>query len=639
MRFLSITGPRSHFDRVVRTYLNKYEIHLENALSELSSVKDLKPFVEINPYKDLFIKSEELKNKLPEELVASHKELDPAHCYLPENAAKLISNAVDSLEELNEKKKVLKAQRNHYRDLMEQINPFRHLDYDIEKILEFEHIKFRFGKIAHEYYNTFSKYVYDNLTTLFLECDRNKDYIWGLYFVPAPLATKVDAIYSSLRFERLFIPDEYEGKPEEAYTSILKKHDAIVDELKSINATIKENLAKQAEEILNAHDSLQIFNTNFDVRKMAASTRSKTDNENELYFILCGWIAEKHADTFLKEIEADPDLYCLSEEEHESVTTKTPTKLKNIKLFKPFEMFIKMYGTPNYNEVDPTSFIAITYSLIFGIMFGDIGQGLVLAIGGFLLYKWKKMSLAAIIACAGVFSTIFGFAYGSVFGFENLIHHYWLNPRESVTTILLTAVSFGVILVIIAMIINIINSLREKDYEKAFLHHNGVVGLVFYAAALGCVALFATGHALPATGVLVVFFAIPVLLLFFKEPIVRRIEKKKELFPHGKGMFAVEAFFEMFETLLSYITNSISFVRVGAFAISHASMMGVVMLLSGAEHGGTPNIPVVILGNLFVMGMEGLIVGIQVLRLEYYEMFSRFYRGSGKEFKPYNNKK
>ena len=92
--------------------------------------------------------------------------------------------------------------------------------------------------------------------------------------------------------------------------------------------------------------------------------------------------------------------------------------------------------------------------------------------------------------------------------------------------------------------------------------------------------------------------------------------------------------FEIFETLLSYFSNTLSFVRIGAFAVSHAAMMEVVLMLAGAE-SGSPNWIVVVLGNLFVCGMEGLIVGIQVLRLEYYEMFSRFYKGSGRAFDPY----
>ena len=99
-------------------------------------------------------------------------------------------------------------------------------------------------------------------------------------------------------------------------------------------------------------------------------------------------------------------------------------------------------------------------------------------------------------------------------------------------------------------------------------------------------------------------------------------------------MFAIQTFFELFETLLAYFSNTISFVRIGAFAVSHGAMMGVVLMLSGAEKG-TVNWFGIVLGNLIVCGLEGLIVGIQVLRLEYYEMFSRFYKGSGRMFKPF----
>ena len=119
------------------------------------------------------------------------------------------------------------------------------------------------------------------------------------------------------------------------------------------------------------------------------------------------------------------------------------------------------------------------------------------------------------------------------------------------------------------------------------------------------------------------------------QPLSSLIIKHKAKLNTSKAMFITQAFFELFETMLSYFSNTLSFVRIGAFAVSHAAMMEVVMMLSGAEKGA-PNWVVVILGNLFVCAMEGLIVGIQVLRLEYYEMFSRFYKGSGKEFKPYN---
>jgi V/A-type H+-transporting ATPase subunit I len=626
MKFLSITGPKRDFDRVIRVYLSKYKIHLENALSELSSVHDLKPFVEINPYKDLLAKSEELIKKLDQKKGYTPTDMTP------EKASEVITSTFSMLEDLNNRKRALKEQKAHYTDLIHQIEPFRNLDYDIHKIMELKFINFRFGKIAHEHYNKFSRYVYDNLNSLFFECDSDSDYVWGIYFVPAAYSVKIDAIYASLHFERLFLPDEYEGTPEEAYRSFKAKRDEINAELSQVSNQIKDRLNQRADELLEAHYTLSVFNRNFDVRKLAACTKEK--GKDEVFYILCGWISEKDVKAFMADVEKDPNVYCVVDDGQDNVTTKPPTKLKNPRLFKPFEMFVKMYGFPAYNEVDPTSFVAITYSLIFGIMFGDVGQGLCIAIGGFLLYKFKKIALAAIISLAGIFSTIFGFLYGSIFGFEDLLKPLWLSPMHNVMTVLLTSVGFGVVLILIAMLLNIVNAVKEKKLGKVLFDTNGVSGLVFYTAAIACALLIATGHSLPATILLVIFFGIPLILIFLREPLTRAIEKKKKIFPEHKVMFFVENFFELFEVLLSYVTNTISFLRVGAFALSHAAMMGVVMLLAGAEQG-SPNLVVLVLGNVLVAAMEGLVVGIQVLRLEYYEMFSRFYKGTGKEFKPY----
>ena len=164
-----------------------------------------------------------------------------------------------------------------------------------------------------------------------------------------------------------------------------------------------------------------------------------------------------------------------------------------------------------------------------------------------------------------------------------------------------------------------------------------MAGLVFYGSLVAVILLFSSGHALPATVVLVVMFGVPLLIIMLKEPLTRFVTKQSPAIEGGKAMFFVQSFFELFEVMLSYLSNTLSFIRIGAFAISHASMMEVVLMLAGAE-AGTPNWLVIILGNIFVTGMEGLIVGIQVLRLEYYEMFSRFYNGGGKPFKPFLKK-
>lgn len=630
MRFISITGPKNDFDRVVNKYLSKYEIHLENALAELGTSYNLKPFVESNPYKELISKSEDLVKRLQTPKTVK-EELLPA-----DEAAEVINNAYAMLAELNIKKNELKKQRQDLNDLLIQIEHFRQLDYDIHKIINFKFIKYRFGKVPIEFYTRLSKYVYDNLNTVFYECERDKDFVWGIYFVPASEAVKIDAIYASMHFERIKLPDAYYGTPEESYQSIKGKISEINKELDSVYSQIKDLLNSISEKLLSAHYTVTVLSNNFDVRKLAACTRDK--GKDEVFYILCGWISLKDSKELLKEAEKDPLVYVVCDDSQEQADIKPPTKLKNPKLFKPFEMFIRMYGLPAYNEIDPTSFVAITYSFIFGIMFGDVGQGLCLFIGGLLIYLTKKMNLAAIVALAGVFSTLFGFMYGSIFGFESILKPIWLSPRENVMTMLITSVAFGVFLILVAMIINIINSIKAKDWGKVFFDTNGLAGLLFYAALISSVALIFTGHSLPGALILAVFFGIPLLLMFFKEPLTHWVEKKSKIFPEHKAMFFLESFFELFEVLLSYLTNTISFLRVGAFALSHAGMMAVVMLLAGAEHGGSPNIVVLVLGNAFVCLLEGLIVGIQVLRLEYYEMFSRFYRGNGKEFRPYKYK-
>jgi V/A-type H+-transporting ATPase subunit I len=203
-------------------------------------------------------------------------------------------------------------------------------------------------------------------------------------------------------------------------------------------------------------------------------------------------------------------------------------------------------------------------------------------------------------------------------------------------TVLVLAVAFGMGLILVSMIINIFNGIKQKNIEKVFFDTNGIAGFIFYASIVASVVLIMTGKTLPGGILLFTMFGIPLILIAFKEPLTALVEKKADAMPKEIGMFLVQTFFELFEIVLSYMTNTISFVRIGAFALSHAGMMEVVMMLSGAENGGTTNWPVFIIGNLVVMCMEGLIVGIHVLRLEYYEMFSRFFSGSGREFLPYS---
>ena len=634
MKFLSITGPKADIDRMTETYLSKYEIHLENALSELTEVANLSPFLEINPYKEALSTIDSFYEQLEDPSQISPEPMDI------EKAIKTVRAVQDGFRRLEEEKSRLQSEHAEILDPLKIIRPFKNLNFDISEILNFKYIHYRFGRIEKQYLQKFEKYIYDNLDTLFIKCGEDEMYVYGVYFVPEHQAHKVHAVYSSMHFERIFIPNEYHGTAAEAFEKLDTRHREIHKALDANKEASHKFLQDNSTKIVSAKAALDACSSSFDIRKLAACTPGDTNT----FYILCGWMTEKDALAFQKDIQNDEKIFCLMEDQKAPATQKPPTKLRNPKLFKPFEMYVKMYGLPAYNEMDPTWFVAITYSFIFGAMFGDVGQGLVLFLGGLFLYKTKKMDLAGIISCAGVFSVFFGFMYGSFFGFEDVLKAIWLKPMNQMmdvplvgrlNAVFVIAIGFGMFIILICMVFNIINSIRRGDTEKTWFDSNAVAGLVFYGSIVLTIGLFISGKKLPAAAILVIMFGVPLLLMFLKEPLTNLVEKKSKILPEQKGMFFVQSFFELFEVLLSYLSNTLSFLRIGAFAVSHAAMMEVVLMLAGATNGGNPNWIVVVLGNIFVCAMEGLIVGIQVLRLEYYEIFSRFYAGNGREFKPF----
>jgi len=632
MKFINITGPKSDIDRVVSKYLSVYPIHLENALTELNTADRLTPYLETNPYKETATRLENMAK------VVNKGVLDLTADNAPnlQEANALINQIEARSDKLNEKREILEKKKTHYEEIIRKIKPFKQADFDLSKVMKFKYIKYRFGRIALTYYAKFSQYVYENLNTIFIECSQDEDYVWGVYFAPQASFVKVDAIFASMHFERSFLPDEYHGQPQDVYIRLIDAYQKVNQDIEECNRRLTRIYEDSKQEINDAYVTIQQLYTNFDIRKQAACTKERS----QIFYILCGWMEEKTAKAFRKAVEDDEDVFVIIEDTHDNATSKPPTRLINRGIWGPFEMFIQMYGLPAYNELDPTKFIALTYAVMFGIMFGDVGQGACLAVGGYLLYKIKHLNIAGIIAFCGLFSVFFGFMYGSIFGFEDVLPALWLRPMESenMMTVLVLAVAFGVVLILIAMIINIINAIKQKNIGGFLFGTNGLTGILFYLAVIYIVVT----KLLPAIGptrfigFLIVLITVCLIGIAFNEPLRALVNKQKFKLHDSKAMFVVQAFFELFEVVLSYVTNTISFIRVGAFALSHVGMMSVVMMLSKIENGVSPtSIIIVILGNLLISGLEGLIVGIQVLRLEYYEMFSRFYSGTGREFKPY----
>lgn len=634
MKYVNIMGNMKDIDRVIENYISKYEIQLEYTSKELSNEKDLISIQSPNPYSQILKKAEKIFKMTGLE-DASDKKLS-GEDISEEEAINIIEYATKYMDNISNELNALKEKKENYLKIINELLPFINLDFNVEDLRCFEFIKYQFGKMPISSFKQFEAFLYNDPEILFVSGQKDSEFLWGVYFAADFLKDKVDSVFSSLHFEKMNLPfsmgDEYlQGNPLSLYNDFqhrleeVNKQIAALEKAKLTDAHHDEYIDIDVCAIASAYKKIKELVLCYDTRKYAA----KTTND---FYIFVGWMVDKEADKLEMKISEDRDVVFIAEEDNDSIVSTPPTKLNNNFLFKPFELFVKMYGLPTYGEIDPTPFVAITYTILFGVMFGDVGQGLVLSLLGLFLYKKKGIALGSVLSIIGVSSIVFGLLFGSIFGFE--FPPLWMHPAEESDTILMYTVVFGIFLILIAMAVNVVNSIRKKQYKRIIFDPNGLMGLVFYASIVGMAyfALLGGGHIV--LWFVLTFLVIPLILIAFREPILEFLKGKKEIVHGGIGLFLFETAIEAFEVMLSFFTNTVSFVRVGAFALSHASMMGVVLMLSSTA-SGSHNIAVIILGNLLVMGLEGLIVGIQVLRLEFYEMFSRFYSGTGREFVPY----
>lgn len=637
MKFLQISGPEADIDRMCNQYLSRHEMQLESAIAELKTTENLQPFIEVNPYRDPLAKAEQFCELLRDDKIKPDRTMDA------DSILTMIREINHDYVDMQEKREMLRKQAEEIKEKASALEPFRSLNIDLARATKYRFLKVRFGRIGLDYYRRLEKYLFQDLDAVFLEGSRNDSYVYGSYVTSNKEKSRTDSVFNSLHFEGIQLTGEFAGTPQQAYDILQQKLETVEKKIEELDQRSEELMNSQAAKLLGAREQLKDAANYFDIRKKAA--KIEDDEEKGGYYILCGWMGEEDVKELLKETHNDEKVMVMVEEDREKFFGEPPTKLRNPRFFKPFEMFIEMYGLPAANELDPTMFVALTYTFIFGAMFGDLGQGAVLFAVGGLLYIKKKINLAGIISIAGVFSMFFGAMFGSVFGFENVIPALWLRPVEAMTrlpfigqlnTVFIIAIAFGMALNLLVMIFQIVNAVKAHDMENLLFSHNGLAGLIFYAFIVLTVVLYMTGHKTPGNVLMIIFLGVPILLFLFKEPLGNLVEKRHKKMETGKAMFFVQGFFELFETMLSYFSNTLSYVRIGAFAVSHAAIMEVVLMLSGAENG-SPNWLGVIVGNLIVMGLEGLIVGIQVLRLEYYEMFSRFYKGSGRQFQPFNH--
>ena len=322
---------------------------------------------------------------------------------------------------------------------------------------------------------------------------------------------------------------------------------------------------------------------------------------------------------------------------------KVPVLFRNPFFARPFELLTSTYGIPAYETLDPTVFVAMTFLLMFGVMFGDIGQGLVLTVLGALLVRGRRTAqvkkAGALISACGVSSIVFGFLYGSCFGVESWFTPLWVRPMNDVFLFLKAAIFFGIAVVTLGLVLNIVNALRARDWVRGIFDKAGLLAGVIYWAGVGLVinVLMLEGRGV-TRGLVALLVGLPMLLLFLKAPFARLTGRSGRLFPEGPLNYFLETVIELIEIGIGFLSNTLSFIRVAAFALAHGMLFMAVFSLSDViarTPGGTiSSALIILLGNILIFCLEGMIVTIQAIRLEYYEFFGKFFNAEGAPYAP-----
>lgn len=470
----------------------------------------------------------------------------------------------------------------------------------------------------------------------------------------------LDTELKKFGFINMEIPSDFNGVPDHVLEGLVKQKEECRKNFELIEEE-KHNLAKTHEVLLKKF--LASFSIGAQIQLLENSLES-----TDLVYRLTGWIPEVECHTMMTELDKLSEgriaIRLYEPEEVPAVQNgmeKVPVKLHHGKIVSAFERMIFSYGSPAYGTIDPTPFVAMFFTLLFGIMFGDAGQGFVFLLAGILMALnvvkiggWNKF--APVFMAIGCSSMIMGLLTGEFFATQELLkpvsmfvtglfgepHYPILEMKfwEASNAVMIIFGIFGFTIAVgfvinsIGLVINIINKISGRKWGKALFGKTGLAGALFFwfvvysvvriAFFNGSIELFDwifTGTTL--------FFAA------FGEPFERLLDGERPVIENGFLSLVIGGIVELIEVLSSYLSNSISFVRVGAFALAHAVLGFIIEKMCSICPSVAGQIGILIIGNGIVVVLEGMIVAIQVIRLQYYEFFSKFFNETGKEFKPF----
>jgi V/A-type H+-transporting ATPase subunit I len=473
-----------------------------------------------------------------------------------------------------------------------------------------------------------------------------KEEVFVCLAIPTKHKADIEKILRTYHAEVFHIPKELPHDLTEATKEVNKqlrenidKEKALCDSLKKLGEENKDNLASLKELSENILTLLQAE------RKILQSGRLAT---------VKGFVPKKKFHELNEKVTGMLDGKVLVLENEVAADTDPPTKISNNRFVKPFEELTKLYGLPHYDEIDPTPLMAITFPIIFGLMFGDLGHGLVLLFGGLivgLLIKGNRAikNICYIMAACGAAASVAGLVFGEAFGQPLPWGPLWINPTENPTvnvfTFLLFTLFVGIIQIISGIVLEMTNFALKHQYVDSLL--TSAPKIAFYVGGVYLIAAYQLNFGAWLSGPILLPL-IPFIVLVVGKPLY--LKAAKSATPHG-GKHAEQdtlsgRLFEGGDLVTRLLSNTISYSRILALLMAHWALLLVTYTVANLVNpaGSTSVLTfalggvVIVFGNFFVLALEGLIVFIHTLRLHFYEWFSKFYLGNGSEFNPFKQK-
>jgi len=572
----------------------------------------------------------------------------------PDEVAETLDRIEPEIDCVLEVRQVLGDEAAELRNVISQVESFEGTALSPARIDAFSFVHFALGAIDEGQLSRIKSDVEDRVLLVPFRTSSGKQKVLAVTSKKGRFA--LDSTLRHHGFKPEEVTEEMPGLPDEVLARARKRLAEVLEEDENRDAALQRMGETEGAELKRYWRQLGVRRKILQAHENLGRTRST--------YLVSGWVPEEMVETFVHEVLAltehraiieifDPDSLPDQEE--------PPTAFRHSTFVRPFGLLVSGYGYPRYREIEPTLLVTISYLLMFGAMFGDVGQGAVLVLMGLAVNRWASKhtirDFGLLICYCGVSAALFGFLYGSVFGKDGLIAPLWGLPMKNIMTLLWASIIVGVSVISLGVVLNIINKIRSGDWAAAVFDRFGIVGIAFYWGALGLgVRYVVTGNISPGMAVLVI--SIPLVLIFLKEPVQfvlagvggkRRGDEAPDTHArtHEGGLTGflvalVEGFVEVLEALLNYTANTASFMRLAAYALSHTGLCLVIFELgdtvaqSGA--GGISAALVIVLGNIFVILLEGLVVAVQSMRLEYYEFFGKFFSGEGTAYEPFDLK-